>query len=360
MTFWKSIAVGLLAAAIVEGTAGSAAAFPLNLVAAEAVAAPTGSHDSRTGDPDEENRDTSGSRRAKKAKVASDNFETARTVDSVPFVDAQDTTGATLQAGEPQACTTTSTVWYSFRADRAMDVTAVVSGDFAPVVAVYTGAALDALEAVGCTTDDGSAAISFGADAGQTYHLQIGSSDGRVGEVEVDLDLAEPATPLFGEPGPLKAGWDEEVLLDRNVVVTQQGEGVSYPLARIDGRPSEDGEYYRLSVGVADTELPEIAVYTAGKVRHEIHEELVTLLDEGTDVRLVVSRRFATSETQCAAYAGGVCAATVPVDPDDPNWVLDGGRGAELIVRIQARVEGALAAHTLRLPLVGQVGTLVP
>lgn len=356
MSFKKMVAAGLIAASVVVLPGTSAAAFPLNVFAGT-----TTERSPSSGQPEEDAPQEDAPPRNKGRISGNDSFSNAADIETIPFGIRQDTSSATLEEGEPQSCSPTATIWFSFTPDRDVDLTSVASGRFSPTVAVYSGDSLAALTPVGCAGGDGpTAAVTFAAEAGETYRFQVGSGDGNTGSVDFEVDLAEAAAPVFGDPGPLKAGWEEDVLLSDEVVITEEGQGISAPIVTIDGRPAADREYYDLSIEVLDTKLPKLSLYTAGKVRHEVHEELVTLLDEGTNVVVSLVRRYTSAATQCAAYAAEACVATVPVDPDDPAWVTGAGKEAELILSVAARIEGRAVAHTLRIPYAGQTGTLVP
>jgi hypothetical protein len=115
-----------------------------------------------------------------------DDFADAMPFTSVPFSHAVDATAATLEPGEPMACSGNSgtTVWYAF--------TPTTSGSYGQhgtsSVNVYTGNSLDDLTSVVCSDWPG---LYFYAEAGTTYYLQATNGG-------VSLDVVPPPDP----------GWD--------------------------------------------------------------------------------------------------------------------------------------------------------
>ena len=97
-----------------------------------------------------------------------------------PIIDFTRTFGATLQAAEPQPCGLAgSTVWYVYTPAKDGTLRADTNGStFDTVLAVYTGASIDALSQVVCNDDDTDlrSRLSFDAIAGKTYYFQIGTS----------------------------------------------------------------------------------------------------------------------------------------------------------------------------------------
>ena len=107
---------------------------------------------------------------------ANDNFEAAKLVPSIPFVETIDTTGATTQPDEPDAfssCASAgSSVWYSYTPSSAAKLTASLHfSQINAVVGVYTGPSIDNLSLVGCEDE-----VNFVPVAGETYYFQIGDT----------------------------------------------------------------------------------------------------------------------------------------------------------------------------------------
>ncbi len=146
---------------------------------------------------------------------ANDNCANAIPVLTCPFTDTKSTTDATDEAGEPaSACTLqTNSVWYTISAgangslvnvstcasnfDTAIMVWRVTSGDcnFATFVPVA------------CNDDfcgDGlQSTVSFLAEAGQTYKIQIGGFDGSTGTLITNIDCTVITCPAISVHGTL-------------------------------------------------------------------------------------------------------------------------------------------------------------
>ena len=150
------------------------------------------------------------------AQTASNNaFASATAVTALPFsVTAFDTRAATFQAGEPvPSCTdgVGRTVWYRYApaADATLSVDTTGS-DFDTVLAVYRGAALDALTQVACSDDIDRAAgnvrsrLRVGVLAGQTYYVQAGGYyDGTTalgGALNLQVAAVAPEPAFAGGP----------------------------------------------------------------------------------------------------------------------------------------------------------------
>ncbi len=102
-------------------------------------------------------------------------------VGPLPYGNKEDAGGATLEPGEPRPCGgIDNTVWYSFTP--ASDVVLAASTDgssYNTALAVYTGSTLNSLVAVGCDDNAGfgqNSRLTFNAQAGVTYHFQVGGA----------------------------------------------------------------------------------------------------------------------------------------------------------------------------------------
>ncbi|MDP3768793.1 MAG: hypothetical protein Q8S13_12325, partial [Dehalococcoidia bacterium] len=129
-----------------------------------------------------------------------DDFADAWSVAGLPFVGQQNTTGATLESGEPvnpNNCITFlpqekgATVWYSYTPASTGQVTANTLGSsFDTVLAAYTGNSVNALTVIACDDDTGGvlqSQISFLAMGGTTYYFQAGGFDGLTGNLRLTL-----------------------------------------------------------------------------------------------------------------------------------------------------------------------------
>jgi hypothetical protein len=129
-----------------------------------------------------------------------DDFANAAVVLGLPYYFGQDTTGATVQAGEPSpSCAwnpVSNSVWYAFTAtgDESLMV-GYSESNFSPVVAVYTGSSLDQLTELGCRTYHDR--LTFAAQAGTTYYLQFGSLYGYGGWMSFNVEVTPPPQVNF-------------------------------------------------------------------------------------------------------------------------------------------------------------------
>lgn len=134
-----------------------------------------------------------------------DNFADATVISALPFQQRADIRLATLEPFEPAPCgwgQFDKSVWYSFTPDQNVTVTARAKA-YEPwtwwwdgAYAVYTGSALDNLSRgdrpCGEFYGDYTGGVTFQAEAGVTYHIQIGGMYGGNGIVDFTLDLAPP------------------------------------------------------------------------------------------------------------------------------------------------------------------------
>jgi hypothetical protein len=130
---------------------------------------------------------------------ANDAFANATPITAIPFTDRQDTTAATLEAGEQPApgCGfgLVNSIWYAYTPSQNGAVQAQATGTlFSASVQVYTGATLTSLTSVGCGAFNGP--VTFGVTAGTTYHFQVGGISDR-GVVAFSLTTAPPVVPDF-------------------------------------------------------------------------------------------------------------------------------------------------------------------
>ena len=132
-----------------------------------------------------------------------DDFGSAKQVTGLPFSDAQDIRYATLEAGEPTPnCTggfAGKTVWYAYTPPVNGSLYAYVDVFNWPVLAVYTGSALDHLTQISCQIY--SNRYVFSAQAGTTYFFQVGAMydyDRYGQEIAFHLDVAGLPVAQFG------------------------------------------------------------------------------------------------------------------------------------------------------------------
>lgn len=129
-----------------------------------------------------------------RATSANDAFARAGSISAIPGSITGNTTGATLEPGEPAPCGQIgATVWYSFTVatDQALQIDTFGSG-YNTVLAVYAGASLPSLTSIAC--NDGyegglHSRILVQVSAGRTYNVQVGGSQGSVGAFALNLTV---------------------------------------------------------------------------------------------------------------------------------------------------------------------------
>ncbi|HSF60059.1 MAG TPA: PKD domain-containing protein [Gaiellaceae bacterium] len=129
-----------------------------------------------------------------------DDFADATAIGS-PFPDSVDATAASIESGEPTpSCgygQSAGTIWYAFTpsVSRSYAVTSTYTGLW-PQVAVYTGTSLNNLTSLGCRTFGNL--LTFQAEAGETYYLQLGGLFGDRGTISFSIDVAPDPVANFG------------------------------------------------------------------------------------------------------------------------------------------------------------------
>jgi PKD repeat protein len=207
---------------------------------------------------------------------SNDSFADAIPFTSVPFSDAKDLTGATVEPGEPTGCgeTVTGSAWYSFTPSVSASYGSADPGVNA--VTVYAGTSLDDLELVECYQWPG---VYFWANAGTTYYLQYHGGGMRIDAVSppvADFRYA-PGTPSTSDDvvfsyynggywDPTVTGWDWRF----GDGTTASGESVSHRYAAngdysvtltVSARGGRSSiQSYVLSVRQPDTTPPAIVV----------------------------------------------------------------------------------------------------
>ena len=138
---------------------------------------------------------------------ANDSILSPTVVDSFPFADVINTSGATNEATDPGNCDAPDfgpdlvTVWYSWTAPESGPVAAMTWGsDYDSTIQVGTSNASGGIDVLACNNDtrELQAAVRFDAVAGETYLIVIGSApwpfSGPVGgELVFTLDVGPAA-----------------------------------------------------------------------------------------------------------------------------------------------------------------------
>jgi hypothetical protein len=132
---------------------------------------------------------------------ANDDFADARSVGGLPYSDSVDATAASVEADEPTpSCgygQSSGTVWYAFTpsVSGSYSASSPWSG-FTTQLAVYTGSDLSSLSQIGCRTF--GQLLTFHADVGMTYYVQVGGLWGARGAVSFSIDVAPNPIANFG------------------------------------------------------------------------------------------------------------------------------------------------------------------
>ncbi len=165
----------------------------------------------------------------KGAGPVNDNCANAISINSCPFTNSTSTVGATDEQGEPQSTCTSqaNSVWYTYAAGANVASITVdtCASDFDTAIMVYrvNGAACDFANFVPvvCNDDfcgDGlQSSVTFLANAGQTYKIQVGGFSGATGNLVVNVACTVfncPSTVIHGTlgsndptfPGPRTSG----------------------------------------------------------------------------------------------------------------------------------------------------------
>lgn len=149
-----------------------------------------------------------------------DNCASAVAVTTCPFTDTRSNVGATTETGEPLLCNSIgTTMWYSYTNTRpnpvVVGVSACTGTTTDTVIDAYkvTGAACAfagfvsvACDDDGCGTVGGPSTISFTADVGATYKIQVGGWQGSTGSITVNITCVEKVCPDVVINGTLGSG----------------------------------------------------------------------------------------------------------------------------------------------------------
>jgi hypothetical protein len=191
-----------------------------------------------------------------------DDFANAMAIPGVPFTHTVDIVAATMQPGEPAyTCgSVTRSVWYAFTPTETGSVTARTSVGYNSILTVYTGSSLTELSQVACRSY--SSPLTFRANAGQTYYLQVGQTYPADGLVQLNLDVAPAVTPSFyywpSDPSTFDSVQFNDYTSDPggNPIVTREwqfGDGTSGTGCCLYHRYAADGDYpVQLTVTTSD------------------------------------------------------------------------------------------------------------
>jgi hypothetical protein len=129
---------------------------------------------------------------------ANDSFAAAQPVNAIPYHTTIDTTGATVENGEPvPTCAGSSgSAWYAFTSPAAGSYTLSSTG-YQTTMTAYTGNSLASLQQVACQN---GTPLTFHADAGTTVYLRVSGGafpGGSPGPIQLTLDATPPPVAQF-------------------------------------------------------------------------------------------------------------------------------------------------------------------
>lgn len=136
---------------------------------------------------------------------ANDLFADATVIGALPFSTTQTTTSATLEPGEVICGDAGATVWYRFTPAEDLVIELDTMGsNFDTVLAVFTGATVDALNPVACNDDARltlQSRVVFEAAAATTYYIQLGGHAHQTGDLVVNANEFTGPPPESCEQG---------------------------------------------------------------------------------------------------------------------------------------------------------------
>jgi len=137
------------------------------------------------------------------APPSNDDFAHATAMpEPLPFEQIVDVTAASLEDGEPiPTCAfgpVTRTAWYAFTPTLTTSVAvSYVNAQFSGVMATYSGTSLSTLTSLGCSAGFGGRVL-LRAEAGTTYHIQVGAQFDDAGPMDIRLDVLPPPVAGIG------------------------------------------------------------------------------------------------------------------------------------------------------------------
>lgn len=133
--------------------------------------------------------------------LKNDKFEDAAVIESLPYRAEGDASSATLQAGEPNACsarTLYNSLWFRYTPPTAQTLAAdTLASNYDTILSVHVGTRLDELELQDCNDNDEftkQSRVVFAASKGRTYYFQIGSGGITAGLMVFSLEVISSAS----------------------------------------------------------------------------------------------------------------------------------------------------------------------
>ena len=139
------------------------------------------------------------------AAPGNDNLAAATAIAAVPATESGDTTGASLEPGEPQPCGSIgSTVWYTVTPSQDGTIIFDTFGStYDTVLAVHQGTSMGSLVLRACNDDSTGlqSKVTVPVSAGVTYSIQVGGFVGQTGPLTLNLAAFVPvAGDSFSSP----------------------------------------------------------------------------------------------------------------------------------------------------------------
>ena len=124
-----------------------------------------------------------------------DGFADAGTIDSASGIGRADSTGATLETGEPEHAGKPggASMWLRWTApESGLATLSTLGSSFDTLLGVYQGSTVSALTEIAADDDSGgflTSELKFNAVAGATYHIAVAGFDGATGEIVLRWDI---------------------------------------------------------------------------------------------------------------------------------------------------------------------------
>ncbi len=138
-------------------------------------------------------------------KPANDDFKDRITVATGTTAASGSSLNATLESGEPRYYYGAGyqTVWWVWTATTTESVSiSTLGSDFDTILSIYTGSSLGSLIHIGSNDDSGGlqSVVSFAAQAGVTYAIQVNGYGSATGEINLNLPAQAGTPTIIDEP----------------------------------------------------------------------------------------------------------------------------------------------------------------
>lgn len=250
-----------------------------------------------------------------------DAFASALPVTSaaLPYSNAQDTTAAAVEDGEPNPCVNIGlarTIWYSFtpRVNGIYQVDTQGS-NYDTAIAVYedTEIGIGGLIEIDCNDDITTlrSAMKFNAEADTTYAIQVGGFQGAGGSVQFNVAPAIGRTDAVGDAVHGFGG--SSALLDvSNVTVAHDENSIEIRMDFATGIAAPSASQFNSIVGIVDIDLDRNAGTGTAPTRNAFgFLPLITMADE-YQINLI-AEQTTPGFVPLIETAGGTTVASLPI-----------------------------------------------